>query len=456
MPRLLTKQIETIDFQDVQDFCVLQLRENLRLEYKREFSSEDRGKQVAKEVAAFANAQGGVILWGVGEQGDRIPEASPEGTNLGHNPRRTVLDACADNLFPPVVPEVSEFIENPTDSSRGFLVVRVAASDEIHTTPDRTGIYVRMADRSKPMRATLETIDHLLSRRRRLVDLQEERRTNTMKQLAKALFARKHKTADYWITLGPHIEIEPLFNLRELRHLGPEMSIESVASGSRRCIPIASITDAHGIADGVYDFDSWMGKYAGCIDVFGNVTVFLHAERAFRDLNIGYLDTHGPLGYSKGHPREDGSTAAVEASSLVELLIGVLHCAKCVYSKCGFNGLLSGTLMMERIRHMLLIVDSTLNKNVIATSPIDDTISVPLRLATADLFDNDTILETVAPVVHQLLWAWGCTEDDARPAVIDRAEMARFGFEKCPRCNHMRPKNRPVCLKCRAESTGCP
>ena len=66
MPGLLTKPIDAIEFQDVRDYCALRRRENLRLDYKEDFSSKHPGKQIAKEVAAFANTHCGMILWCLG------------------------------------------------------------------------------------------------------------------------------------------------------------------------------------------------------------------------------------------------------------------------------------------------------------------------------------------------------------------------------------------------------
>ncbi len=146
MSELAALQIDKIGFGDVQAFCSHETPENIRLEYKAQFSSKDPAKQIAKEVAAFANTQGGTILLGVAEASDRRPVRAPTGANLGDNPRATIQSACAHHVFPPIIPDVSEFIRNPADPSLGFVVVRVGASEDIHTIERGTGIHVRIND----------------------------------------------------------------------------------------------------------------------------------------------------------------------------------------------------------------------------------------------------------------------------------------------------------------------
>ncbi len=167
MAELTALPIERITFKEVVAFCSHQTGESMRLEYKEKFSGKDAAKQIAKGVAAFANTQGGTFLFGVKEESDRKPVKSPEGEDLGNDPKATVQSACVHNVFPPIVPEVSEYLRNPNDSSRGFLVVRVGASEDIHTIDGGKGIYLRANDQSEPVRATIEQIEWLIQRRAR-------------------------------------------------------------------------------------------------------------------------------------------------------------------------------------------------------------------------------------------------------------------------------------------------
>ncbi len=55
------------DYSDVEAFLQQQIGENLTLDYKRELpTNSDRDRaELCKDVSAFANSQGGMILYGV-------------------------------------------------------------------------------------------------------------------------------------------------------------------------------------------------------------------------------------------------------------------------------------------------------------------------------------------------------------------------------------------------------
>ena len=154
MPELMNTPIDEVTFDAVQAFCEHQTPENIRLEYKREFSSNNSAKQIAKEVAAFANTQGGMILYGVAEESDRKPEKKPEGGGLGSDPKAKIQSVCVQSVFPPIIPEVSDFLPNPNNPKIGFVVVRLGASEDVHALDGGRGIYIRANDQSEPIRAT--------------------------------------------------------------------------------------------------------------------------------------------------------------------------------------------------------------------------------------------------------------------------------------------------------------
>lgn len=70
----LSKPTKDITFKDVQAFCKHGFPESQTLDYKSKLPENDK---IAEEVAAFANAQGGVLLFGVREQGLRPTKGQP-------------------------------------------------------------------------------------------------------------------------------------------------------------------------------------------------------------------------------------------------------------------------------------------------------------------------------------------------------------------------------------------
>jgi predicted HTH transcriptional regulator len=70
-------------YADLEAFLQQQIGENLTLDYKRELStSSNRDRaELCKDISAFANSQGGMIIYGVGEDStDRTPQLPPAGT----------------------------------------------------------------------------------------------------------------------------------------------------------------------------------------------------------------------------------------------------------------------------------------------------------------------------------------------------------------------------------------
>ena len=64
----LSKPTKDITFEDVQAFCKHGFPESQTLDYKSKLPENEK---IADEVAAFANAQGGLLLFGVREEGLR-------------------------------------------------------------------------------------------------------------------------------------------------------------------------------------------------------------------------------------------------------------------------------------------------------------------------------------------------------------------------------------------------
>jgi predicted HTH transcriptional regulator len=145
---IFVKPVNEIEFEDVKAFCEEQIEENSRLEYKRDFSSKDEKKQIAKEISAFANTHGGIILVGVGEK-DRKPNLPIDGRDNVRGLKEKVTSIALKNIYPPVFPEI-QVCEFGDTLEKAVVVIRVQESDETpHTVERTTGIYVRVGGEQK-------------------------------------------------------------------------------------------------------------------------------------------------------------------------------------------------------------------------------------------------------------------------------------------------------------------
>ncbi len=434
--------IDTLVFDDVVRFCGQQIPEHLRLEYKQAFASKNPGQKIAKEVAAFANTQGGTIIYGVQEAANRRPEDAPKGTNLGSDARARILSSCAHNIFPPVVPEVSDLLANPTDPALAFLVVRVPASDQVHTVEGRRGIYLRVADQSEPVRATIDEIEQMAARRSVAVGLQGERRRAAFEQLDAVLGAASGEPR-VWTCIGPHVNTTPLFEVRELRDQAESLSVSSYSLRGRR-FPFQGRGSTASVMDGIYSVDKY-GKSAALVDVYGNVTSLMAPLRPHR-FDDGYLDDDQVADL----PKVDGEHVGVNCDILVERLFSLVRAADNLYRLPGFVGLVTMEVNASHVRKTPLVFPrSSWGDIVLGTCPTTDSISFQ-RTVTASSLGNPG--QTLLPVVETLLWSWGYSKDDGPPAALDAGERAHYGFDVCPCGKSQKPRNREHCLQCRSDT----
>ena len=161
-----------LTYQDVVDFCSQGIPEGVRVEYKRQLSTTQPEKQLTKAVSALANTQGGILVYGVGTvSAGRQPDWPSDGMQNDPKFEQKVIRWCIEHIDPPVVPSIG-YVTNPNDGTKGFAILRVEPSEFTpHTIEQGTRIYVRRADNSDPMDATIREIELLRDRRARELEL---------------------------------------------------------------------------------------------------------------------------------------------------------------------------------------------------------------------------------------------------------------------------------------------
>ncbi|MCY4661168.1 MAG: putative DNA binding domain-containing protein [Acidobacteria bacterium] len=125
----------------------LRLGEDSRWEFKQiEFRGErpvsPRRDDLADELAAFANARGGVLVCGVTDDGEVQGMSRAQMDALD----RILSDACADSIKPPIVVEITR---HELGDGKPLLVVEVAPGDAQHDSPG--GSYQRVGSSKRRM-----------------------------------------------------------------------------------------------------------------------------------------------------------------------------------------------------------------------------------------------------------------------------------------------------------------
>ena len=126
------------------------LGEDSTIEFKRELPER---KELSDEMAAFANARGGVILIGVEDNGDivGIDRESLDGAE------KTVVEICQDSIDPPV----HIVTEKRRIDEKNVLKVDVPSSPFVHRSSN--GYFIRQGSTKREM--TTERLGRLLQNR---------------------------------------------------------------------------------------------------------------------------------------------------------------------------------------------------------------------------------------------------------------------------------------------------
>ena len=173
------------------------LGEDSTIEFKRELP---RRKDLADEIAAFANARGGVILIGVNDYGDIVGIDRQDLDQI----ETTVLEVCRDSIEP----MVSIFTEKLQIDEKILLKIDVPHSLFVHRSP---GGYFARQGSSKRVMPTDQLARLLQSRSQaRIISFDEQFVPNTYRgTLRKELYQR-------FITEAAENEIEDLLLMRSL------------------------------------------------------------------------------------------------------------------------------------------------------------------------------------------------------------------------------------------------
>lgn len=161
---LWNKCLSEVDYTDLDEFCRLACPEGLRLDYKRQIP-----RDLANLVSAFANTRGGLILLGVdADKTTNQPKWPCGGMDFDAGLSERITQICKDAVYPPVMPELSAPIEDPSDSSKAYMVVRIDESIRApHSIQNGTKVYTRTGDVNKPIDLmNVDRIALLLERRK--------------------------------------------------------------------------------------------------------------------------------------------------------------------------------------------------------------------------------------------------------------------------------------------------
>ncbi len=444
MIELANIPLDKITFEDVQKFCARQIEEHGRLEYKRQLSSKDGPGAAAKIVSAMANTQGGIIIFGVEQEKapSKKPELQQDGGKLSESSRDAIAQACLDHLTPPMVTDIGPFLANPSDSKRGFIVIKVQPSEQIHAMKGGSSIFLRLGDNSKPYPTSTDTMERLLKRRLDSIDTQSKHRSTIVEQLGRTIGVARKRGA-FWVTIGPKILDQPFATLHELKDRVQNWSVKS------QCDPFSIPVNSASYLQTAYQYIYGVQKDKGAcaIDVYGNVALFANLARSMLPSDV----EHGFPNDVSVPAEANDRILILEAESICERIITASRIANKVYSDIGYSGLLNVSVIFEDINCLPLVWQYGLSHwgaNFCGWAPLVDSIQTS-TIVSPDVFSNyDITVDALIPIVDSILWQWGDSKSD-RKLMLDYGEQRHFGNTPCESCQYMCPNNRDKCYKCR-------
>jgi len=136
------------NLKDLQQCIDNQYQESLHLEYK-ESRSLSTTKEISKDVSAFANSDGGLIIYGIREQ-DHLPIAIDEGIDQSNFSKERLEDIITSNIAPKIEELIISRIPLPEKNS-AFAIKIPKSYRGPHQDRHTNKYYRRFNFKSEPM-----------------------------------------------------------------------------------------------------------------------------------------------------------------------------------------------------------------------------------------------------------------------------------------------------------------
>ena len=412
---IFRKKIDDISIDDVEAFISEKHPENIRLEYKSGFSSSDVNQQIAKEVSAFANQQGGVLIYGITEElgKTRKPDVIV-GIDKSLSPRQKIQSVCLDHIYPPIVPEIQE-CELKTDASKVVVVVRVDISDEApHTINQKTGFYIRVQDRSDPREMNVDEMELLWNRREKLIERREWLLARAYERVLPSGVKRVHMLTPLIFRAIPLFPLQSLIERTRLY----EIYQASIVPGSHE-FPLI-IDDIKTSSESIFSHFVAQEK-----DV--------HPERAV----YGELNTFGQVSrFENAIYSWQEMTGIFIGLELRNLLFMMKFLTKW-YKNLGYWGIVKFILDLENCKGVKFYYPRYGHgfQEQLKTLHLDMNMRIERQLSVSDLWENPEAI--VVDVFQELLWGCGLSVHNASNLPVAawiNEEKKQAGMTTCPKC----------------------
>jgi hypothetical protein len=366
---LFIKPIKDISYDDIEAFCREGNEEGILLEYKGPLPNN---KKIAKEIAAFANTYGGILLLGVNEE-DRMPALPVVGVPYDEGLDEKISSIAFKSINPPLFPEI-KICKLNDDESKAVIVVRVQESNDTpHRVEQDTKIYIRIASQSEPVLAPFGEIEWLMNRREKAITNKQR----LLKRSRQRFISQFHSPLPpirgiSIIPLYPHKEIVPYLKLHDIV-LGSYVKLPNSDEDFPCMVEVPITQQASIVFSETVEGDF---KHHTEVSSFGLIS---YEERLSEDLNP-----------NRGN--------IIDVYQTMEKIYVPLLFAKRFYRKAGFYGLVQINLFFERVRGRCLSLNDRYANLFDMDIDFERIISVSQLLSTLD--------EVAIDLLKELFWSF--------------------------------------------------
>ncbi|MFH1734586.1 MAG: ATP-binding protein, partial [bacterium] len=150
------KPVDELTFEDIQYLVDEKIPESYNLDYKRDNYEKSKTHELAKDISAFANTQGGYLIIGVDEDKDANGVTIP-GDIIGIEKEEDIEKRIMDRVITSIMPHpyvTPKIIDIPENADRIILVLYIPQShDSLHmvVVKKKNCYYKRYHDQNIPM-----------------------------------------------------------------------------------------------------------------------------------------------------------------------------------------------------------------------------------------------------------------------------------------------------------------
>lgn len=174
--------IKKLTFDDLDDLVKTKSQENVRLEYK-EMPVDMDG--YLKKLSSFANTSGGYLVLGMAE-GPNNTAREVCGVPAIPSFEAQISAWCAQHLYPPLVPSVSNPIDVPSKGTFAYVIYVEESELAPHFIEGRKGCFVRTNETSHRFEAELANpaeLQALFNRRDQARQMREELKARSARRI---------------------------------------------------------------------------------------------------------------------------------------------------------------------------------------------------------------------------------------------------------------------------------